>query len=111
MPDPGTPCTSHPTAPLSLFTDHQRTNAETPQNSTALTPAELEVLQLLPSELTVGEIAAMRHVSTNTVNTQLKSIYRKLGVRRRLGAINAARQQALLPSHHIPLKPHPNRTE
>ncbi|MEU5306909.1 response regulator transcription factor [Streptomyces noursei] len=76
--------------------DLHRSSAQASQSSPTLTPAELEVLQLLPSELTVGEIAATRHVSANTINTQLKSIYRKLGVQRRLGAINTARQQALL---------------
>jgi LuxR family transcriptional regulator, maltose regulon positive regulatory protein len=43
-----------------------------------LTLAELRVLRLLPSHLTLREIAARLHVSANTVKTQAHAVYRKL---------------------------------
>jgi LuxR family maltose regulon positive regulatory protein len=61
-----------------------------------LTGCELEVLRLLPSRLTLDEIAADRHVSPNTVKSQVKGIYRKLGVRKRRGAVELGRRQGLL---------------
>ena len=45
-----------------------------------LTERELEVLRLLVSGLTTRQIARNRYVAPSTVKTQIKSIYRKLGV-------------------------------
>ncbi|ANZ21781.1 transcriptional regulator, luxR family [Streptomyces noursei ATCC 11455] len=90
---------SRTTIPLtrqSLTTHQGQASTRTQANGARLTRAELEVLQLLPSDLTLHEIATRRHVSANTISTQIKSIYRKLGVRRRLGAINEAQQQGFL---------------
>lgn len=56
----------------------------------ALTLAELRVLRFLPSYLTLGQIAARLHVSTNTVKTQAHAVYRKLGVSSRSGAVERA---------------------
>ncbi|MBT2368909.1 AAA family ATPase [Streptomyces sp. ISL-10] len=61
-----------------------------------LTPTELAVLRLLPDGLTLGEIATRRHVTLNTVKTQVKGIYRKLNVSRRRAAVEAARWQGLI---------------
>ena len=55
-----------------------------------LTLAELRVLRFLPSYLTLGQIAARLHVSTNTVKTQAHAVYRKLGVSSRAGAVERA---------------------
>ena len=44
-----------------------------------LTPRELSLLQDLPSLMTVAEIAQARAVSPNTVKTQLRSLFTKLG--------------------------------
>ncbi|WLP92567.1 LuxR C-terminal-related transcriptional regulator [Gordonia sp. NB41Y] len=55
-----------------------------------LTPKEREVLRDLPSDLTIAEIAHARTVSENTIRTQLKSIYRKLGVGSRRDAVRRA---------------------
>jgi LuxR family maltose regulon positive regulatory protein len=52
-----------------------------------LTNAELRVLRLLPSHLSFREIAERLHVSTNTVKTQALSVYRKLNVSSRSGAV------------------------
>ncbi len=67
----------------------------------ATTPAELTkreraVLQLLPSQLTLREIAGELYVSINTLKTHTRSIYRKLGVRTRHAAIEQARRSQLL---------------
>ncbi len=62
----------------------------------AVTERESVVLAYLPTLLTTGEIAAELYVSANTVKTQLKSIYRKLGVRSRRAAVDQARRLGLL---------------
>jgi len=65
--------------------------------ASALTAAELRVLGLMPTNLTLDDIAAHLFVSRNTVKTQVVSIYRKLGVNKRADAVNQARQAGLLP--------------
>ncbi len=56
-----------------------------------LTDREREVLRLLPSRLTLGEIANELYVSPNTVKFHLRIIYRKLGVNSREAAADVAR--------------------
>jgi len=63
-----------------------------------LTPGELRVLNALPSAPTTAAIAATFHVSPNTVKTQLKALYRKLGCSTREDAIRIAVQHHLLTS-------------
>ncbi len=46
----------------------------------SLTTAELRLLPLLPSHLSLGEISKRLFLSRNTVKSQVISIYRKLGV-------------------------------
>ena len=55
-----------------------------------LTERELEVLRLLVSGLTTRQIARNRYVAPSTVKTQIKSIYRKLGVSSREEAAEGA---------------------
>ena len=62
----------------------------------ALSPSELKVLRLLPTNLTRPEIARELHVSVNTVNTHIKNIYSKLGARDRSSAVQRARELRLL---------------
>jgi LuxR family maltose regulon positive regulatory protein len=62
-----------------------------------LTEREREVLRLLPSRLTLGEIAAELFVSRNTLKFHMRAIYRKLGVDSRAAAVQAARGLLLLP--------------
>lgn len=62
----------------------------------SLTTAELRVLHLLPTHLTMPEVAERLYVSRNTVRTQATSIYRKLGVSSRSDAVKAAGAAGLL---------------
>jgi len=61
-----------------------------------LTPAELRVLQFLPTHLSFPEIAGQVFVSPNTVKTQAQGVYRKLGVSSRAEAVARAREAGLL---------------
>ena len=63
-----------------------------------LTPAELRVLQYLPSRLTFPEIAAHLFVSQNTIKTHALAIYRKLGTTSRNEAVDRARALGLVES-------------
>jgi DNA-binding CsgD family transcriptional regulator len=62
----------------------------------ALSARELSLLRELPSLLTVAEIADARAVSRNTVKTQMRSLFQKLGVGSRRDAVAAARRLGLL---------------
>ncbi|GIK78751.1 MAG: LuxR family transcriptional regulator [Acidobacteria bacterium] len=61
-----------------------------------LTPAELRLLHMLPTHLTFPGIARELQVSTNTVKTQARSVYAKLGVSSRAEAVACARTAGLL---------------
>jgi LuxR family maltose regulon positive regulatory protein len=61
-----------------------------------LSPQELRVLRLLGAGLSNGEIAQELVVSTNTIKTQVKSIFRKLGVNSRQEAGEVARELRLI---------------
>jgi LuxR family transcriptional regulator, maltose regulon positive regulatory protein len=61
-----------------------------------LTPAELRVLQYLPTHLSFPQIAGQVFVSPNTVKTQAQGVYRKLGVSSRREAVEQARAAGLL---------------
>ena len=62
----------------------------------ALTAAELRLLPLLPTHMPAHEIAAQLFLSHNTIRTEMKSIYRKLGAVTRSQAVTQARQLGLL---------------
>lgn len=61
-----------------------------------LTARELSILALLPTHLSYGEIASQLFLSVNTVKSNLKAVYRKLGVNTRSGAVLAGRAAGLL---------------
>jgi LuxR family maltose regulon positive regulatory protein len=61
-----------------------------------LTPAELRLLPYLQTHLTIREIAERLFVSRNTVNSEVSSIYRKLAVSSRNGAVETATTIGLL---------------
>jgi LuxR family maltose regulon positive regulatory protein len=62
----------------------------------ALSERELEVLQLLATELSGPEIAHQLMISLNTLRTHTKNIYSKLGVNRRQQAVRQAEELKLL---------------
>jgi len=64
--------------------------------ASALTAAELRLLPLLSTHLSVPEIAAEMYLSPHTIKSQLRSMYRKLGVSSRNQAITRARELGLL---------------
>jgi LuxR family transcriptional regulator, maltose regulon positive regulatory protein len=63
-----------------------------------LTPAELRVLQFMPTHLSFPQIAGEVLLSPNTVRTQAQSVYRKLGVTSRRDAVAQAQAAGLLDS-------------
>lgn len=65
------------------------------QGEEAFSPRELEVLQLLRSDLNGPAIAQRLVVSLNTVRYHTKNIYRKLGANTRLEAIQRAKELGL----------------
>lgn len=64
--------------------------AATTAGVSPLTTAELRVMRMLPSHLSLGEIAERLHVSPNTVKTQAHAVYRKLDARSRSEAVTRA---------------------
>jgi DNA-binding CsgD family transcriptional regulator len=65
------------------------------QADEAFSPRELEVLQLLKSELNGPDIARRLVVSLNTIRYHTKNIYRKLGAGTRMEAIQRAKELGL----------------
>ena len=63
--------------------------------ASSLTAAELRLLPLLPTHLSFREIGERLYLSTNTVKTQAYSVYRKLGVSSRSGAVTRAHELGL----------------
>ncbi|GGU36985.1 LuxR family transcriptional regulator [Nocardioides albus] len=61
-----------------------------------LSDRELVVLERLANGESVRRVAVELHVSPNTVKTQLRTLYRKLGVSNRADAIRTARLRGLL---------------
>ena len=64
--------------------------------SVPLTPAELRLLPYLQTHLTADMIAKRLFISVHTVKTEVKSIYRKLGVSSRDDAVRKATAMGLL---------------
>jgi len=62
----------------------------------ALTAAELRLLPLLTTHLSVMEIAAELFLSPHTIKAQMRSIYRKLEATTRNQAVSRARELGLL---------------
>jgi DNA-binding CsgD family transcriptional regulator len=62
-----------------------------------LTPRELETLQLIARGLSTREIAATLFVSENTVKTHAGRVLDKLGVNRRIKAVETGRALGIIP--------------
>jgi LuxR family transcriptional regulator, maltose regulon positive regulatory protein len=67
-----------------------------PGGASSLTTAELRLLPLLSTHLTLEEISERLYVSRNTVKTQAISVYRKFGVSSRRAAIIRMHELGLL---------------
>jgi LuxR family maltose regulon positive regulatory protein len=61
-----------------------------------LTERELDVLRLLVGELSTRQMAQSLYIAPNTIRTQIKSIYRKLGVSSRKQAVDEAHALGLI---------------
>jgi LuxR family transcriptional regulator, maltose regulon positive regulatory protein len=61
-----------------------------------LSERELDVLKLLISELSTRQMAQSLYVAPSTVRSQIKSVYRKLGVSSREQAVQEARARGLI---------------
>jgi LuxR family transcriptional regulator, maltose regulon positive regulatory protein len=61
-----------------------------------LTEREQEVLRHVSHMLSTAEVASAMYISTNTVKTHLKSIFRKLAAAHRGEAVRRARQLELI---------------
>jgi len=91
----------HPTPFLRRLLDHpaltatreQRRGADLPDS---LTDQELTVLGYLPTRLSNAAIAEQLGLSSNTIKTHLKHIYRKLHVTGRAEAVDVAERSGLL---------------
>lgn len=90
--------TARPASVRRLLTEAVQAPALWPEvvPSVALTERETVVLRRLNTGGSTAEIAADLFVSVNTVKTQLRSLYRKLGAATRDEALAAAREQRLL---------------
>ena len=66
------------------------------------TAAELQVLRLLPSDLTLRQIGDELYLSHNTVKTHSRNLYRKLGAGNRVDAVRRAVEVGLLTSRGTP---------
>ncbi len=78
-----------PDAPFAVNDDRRR--------ELAITPRELEILGLLADGLSAKEMAAALFVSENTVKTHTARLFDKLGVNRRIKAVQAGRTFGLIP--------------
>jgi LuxR family maltose regulon positive regulatory protein len=66
------------------------------RRSCSLSDAELRVLQHLPTNLSLADIATLLFVSRNTVKSHVAAIYRKLGTTSRGDAVRLAAEAGLL---------------
>ena len=64
--------------------------------ASALTTAELRLLPMLATHLSMPEIAAELFLSRNTIRSQAMSLYRKLGASSRSEAVERTRELGLL---------------
>lgn len=65
-------------------------------NTDELSPRELTLVRLLPSQLSLREIADEMYVSVNTAKTHTRRVYAKLRVGSRAEAVARARELHLL---------------
>lgn len=79
-----------------LLKRFRRTPTPASEPAAHLTPREIEVLEVVSKGYTSPEIGELLQLSLHTVNSHIKSIYRKLAVRSRNEAVYEAVQQGLI---------------
>jgi LuxR family maltose regulon positive regulatory protein len=79
-----------------LVAELDRVRTRAASDGTTLTAAELRILPLLPTHLSLAEIARQLVLSRNTVKTQVAAIYRKLDATSRTEAVQRANDLGLL---------------
>jgi len=67
----------------------------------SLTRREMQLLKLLARGYTYREVAENLNVSSHTVNSHIKNLYRKLSVKTKNEAVFAATRQGLLDMHEL----------
>lgn len=78
---------------------HNGQRAEAERRSASIEPLtdrERSLLDYLPTHLTYAQIGSELFLSVNTVKSNLKNVYRKLGVRSRAEAVAVAREAGLV---------------
>jgi NarL family two-component system response regulator LiaR len=70
---------------------------ETKREELAITPREMEILELIAQGMSNREIAEKLFVSENTVKTHSSRVFDKLGARRRTQAVQLGKEFGLLP--------------
>ena len=83
-------------APLSFTSNGLIRAVNSREFKGTLTVRELEILAKLPSGLTGDELAHELFITESTLKTHLGSIYRKLQVRNRSGAVSEAKRRGLI---------------
>ena len=96
LPDPGDGCARLERTEKALKLRATRERDTSGAHYWELSQRELDVLRLLPSQLSQREIAAELFVSFNTVRTHTRVIFGKLGVTSRVEAVARARELGLL---------------
>jgi LuxR family maltose regulon positive regulatory protein len=79
-----------------LLVELDRVRSRVVSDGTTLTAAEFRILPMLPTHLSLAEIARQLVLSRNTVKTQVAAIYRKLDVTSRTEAVQRATDLGLL---------------
>ncbi len=86
----------HPVLAHALTSAPARTTGVRPAIVVSLTEREKALLEFLPTHLSYAQIGERMYLSVNTVKSNLKSVYRKLGVGSRAEAVEMARRLDLL---------------
>jgi PAS domain S-box-containing protein len=81
---------------LSVVTRTPQTHLAPPVQPERLSPRQFEVLQLLATGATTGEIAGALHLSPETVRNHVSAVLRKLNAKSRLEAVAIARRDILV---------------
>ncbi len=76
----------------------RRSLAQIPAATGALSPRELDVLELAAQAMSNAQIAARLYLTEATVKRHLSNIFAKLGAVSRIDAVNKAVAAALIPN-------------